>query len=70
MTLQELLAPAARNSHSYKEQAEQAQSQLQEKTAQLLAANKAAAAVLLNAALAKLEQSAPTSQTVEKRIWI
>lgn len=64
MTLQDLLKPQ-RTEVSPAAKVVQAA-----KTAQLIAANKAAAAQILKNTLLKLESDKPVSKCVERKIWI
>lgn len=64
MTLKDLLkqAPSPLNIEAKAAQAA--------KTAQLIAANKAAAAQILRNTLTKLEANKPVSRSVERQLWI
>lgn len=69
MTPQELLLKISKESSSHKDNS--ALEAQRNKTAQLLAANKAAAQNILKGALEHLESSTPAQPTeIVKRIWI
>lgn len=67
MTLQDLLKQQSKPLSNL--DAEKKQAQIA-KTAQLIAANKAAAAQILKATLLKLDSDSPISRKVERQIWI
>ena len=69
MTLQELLIPAT-SLRSYKEPDEAMRAAQAAKATALIAANRASAAALLHAAIAKINANEATSKPVEKTIWI